>query len=68
MKQLILLPNNMNCKTAQGKLHTHLAGYIYAYGSNNYIKKKIPRSHPLSLLTFKTSHLKFLTTVFIFTR
>lgn len=39
MKQLILLPNNMNCKTAQGKLHTHLAGYIYAYGSNNYIKK-----------------------------
>lgn len=26
MKQLILLPNNMNCKTAQGKLHTHLAG------------------------------------------
>lgn len=40
MKQLILLPNNMNCKTAQGKLHTHLAGYIYAYGSNNYIKKK----------------------------
>ena len=25
MKQLIILPNNMNCKTAQGKLHTHVA-------------------------------------------